>query len=145
MHSRDGLGEYLTLQREQMPNRQIVRPITAATFAMITRVQGKIRGQGQHYSDGREILFVDAKKSECGVIKVEDGVRKPIRLRIGRNIYQAGLRTTARMRTVWVCSNLFDDRGSKVSLAQALLERGFSKNDTVNLEIQKGLIEIVTP
>ena len=110
---------------------------------MITQVPARIRGQGQHYSDGREILFVDAKKIDCAAIESADGVRRPIRLRIGRDIYQAGIRTTARMQTVWVCSNLIDDRGQKISLAQALAEDGFVKNQAVVLHVQKGLIEIV--
>ena len=110
---------------------------------MITQVRATIRGQGQHYSDGREILFVDAKKIDCAAMEAADGVRRPIRLRIGRDIYQAGIRTTARMRTVWVCSNLVDDRGEKISLAHALADGGFSKNQTVILEVQKGSIEIV--
>jgi len=47
------------------------------------------------------------------------------------------------MQTVWVCSNLIDDRGQKISLAQALAEDGFVKNQAVVLHVQKGLIEIV--
>jgi hypothetical protein len=111
---------------------------------MITEVPARIRGQGQHYSDGREILFVDAKKIDSAAIEAADGVRRPIKLRIGRDIYQAGVRTTDRMQKVWVCSNLIDDHGQKISLAQALTENGFVKNQAVVLRVQKGMIEIRT-
>lgn len=111
---------------------------------MIAQVQAKVRGQGQYYSDGREILFVEVKKSECATIEAANGVRRPIRLRIGRDLYQAGIRTTARMPTVWLCSNLVDDHGEKVSLAEALTDAGFFKNQPIILSVQKDLIEVVT-
>jgi hypothetical protein len=104
---------------------------------MPIRISAIVRGLGQNYADGLEMLSVDVKKEGAAGLPFADGRRTQINLLVGTERYTAGLRTTSRMPTVWISPNLMDSRGKRTSLAKVLTAMGVKKNDLVTLEVQE--------
>jgi hypothetical protein len=110
---------------------------------MPASIIAKVRGLGQHYADGLEMLSVDVKKPDAVGLSLKDGLRTPINLLLGADSYQAGLRTTARMPTVWISPDLIDGRGERTTLARLLTAHGFRKNQTVLLVLEEDGIRLM--
>jgi hypothetical protein len=111
---------------------------------MSIRVAAKVRGLGQHYSDGREILSVDVKKVEADGLPYRDGARIPITLQLGREAYKAGIRTTLRMSTVWISPDLVDSSGERTKLARVLARHGMQKNQPVFLYVEDATVRLTS-
>jgi hypothetical protein len=109
---------------------------------MAIRVAAKVRGLGQHYSDGLEMLSVDVKKVEADGLRYRDGARIPITLQLGRESYQAGVRTTSRMSTVWISPDLVDSSGERTKLARVLARHGLLKNQPVFLYVDDAVVRL---
>jgi hypothetical protein len=73
-----------------------------------------------------------------------DNQRISITLEIGETIYNAGIRSTPANVYVWICPDLKNEFGRRVSLASALINNGFQKNQLVNLDIEGNLAKIRT-
>ena len=109
---------------------------------MEIRVAAKVRGLGHHYSDGLEMLSVDVKKVEADGLPYRDGTRIPITLQLGRESYRAGIRTTARMSTVWISPDLVDSSGERPKLARVLARHGLQKNQPVFLYVDDPVVRL---
>ena len=89
----------------------------------------KIIGLGRRYADGTEALEVAIVSPPPG-IQPRAGCRVPFTIRIGAEQYLAGMRSTARTG-IWLCPDLRDSAGRRVTLATVLLKNGFTKNQAV--------------
>ncbi len=101
-------------------------------------VIGKVRGLSQLYANGLERQEVHIPKEEAGSLPYREGARVEINLLLGDHFYKAGLRATKSMPYIWICPDLLDRRHGKVSLAEALVENGFKKNQPVLLRFTNG-------
>ena len=106
-------------------------------------VKGKIRGLGRPHSDGLESMSVEVNRSAAEGLPFEEGSRVPIRLSLGSETYAAGLKATSRNRTVWISPDLADGKGQRLSLAKALLDHGFRKNQSVLLIVQGDHVRVL--
>lgn len=94
--------------------------------------EGVIRGTAYYYRNSLESLEIHIDKNTTDLPYVE-GKRLSIRLIVGAKPYLAGLRATKNNSYIWICPNLRDGTGEKLSLAQVLGETNFVKNERVNL------------
>ena len=106
--------------------------------------EGYIRGLSQHFVDALERMEIWVNKRYAAPLPFQDGIRVPIRLKIGTTYYDAGLRATSRNTYVWVCPDLIDSQGNKISLARVLTENGFEKNQKVYLDVRDNVVDIST-
>jgi hypothetical protein len=106
---------------------------------------GHIRGLGrsQHKVDGLEPMEIWVNKKYALPLPFHDGLRIPIRLRVGTAYYDAGLRATSRNAYVWICPNLLDSQRQKISLARILVDNNFRKNQKVSLELNDNAVHIL--
>jgi hypothetical protein len=105
--------------------------------------QGHIRGLSQHYADGLERMEIQIDKRRAAPLPFQDNLRIPIRLHVGSEQYQAGIRATPKLSVVWVSPDLRDSHGRKISLARVLTSNGFEKNQRVSLEVEGGVVTLV--
>lgn len=82
------------------------------------------------------------RKSEASGLPYQDGVRVPIQVVVAGLTYEGGLRTTRNMPTVWISPDLRDREGTRISLARALNDAGFHKNQALTLNITGIRIEL---
>ena len=95
---------------------------------------GRIEGLGWSYvRTGLEGLEIWIEPSLAVGLPYHHHLRVPIDLTIGSQRYQAGIRSTPRNPYIWVCPDLLNSSGRKVSLAQVLAANGFYKNQPVVL------------
>lgn len=105
--------------------------------------EGYIRGLSQFYADGLERMEIWIDKKHASSLPHRDNQRIPIILMIGEKSYNAGIRSTLANEYVWICPDLKDDFGRKMdSLAYALTNSGFQKNQRVSLDIEGNTIKI---
>ncbi len=90
-----------------------------------------------------ERLEIWIAKKKADPLPYRDHVRIPINLKIGNNFYQAGLRSKPKVFYVWICPDLLDREGRKISLASALKKAGFAKNEEVDLLINGHVITVM--
>ena len=101
---------------------------------MVARIRGAVRGTGHIYPDKRESLEIWVNKEEAEGLPYRDHTRVDINLFVGSSRYRSGLRSKPpKTPYVWICPDLRDANGQKVSLAKVLDENGFEKNDRVVL------------
>ena len=81
------------------------------------------------------------------VIKPELRSRINIRVKVGFDMFQGGLRTYPSKRgDVYVCPDLLSDGdGTKISLAKVLKEFGIEPKSEVSVRIDNGVWEIFGP
>lgn len=103
-----------------------------------------IRGLGHSYVDGPERMEIWISKKEASTIPHTYGMRIPIRLRIGDETFEAGIRSTSRNEYVWICPDLRDELDKKVRLSEILINFGFQKNQKIFLQF-KGKVLHVRP
>ncbi len=106
------------------------------------KVIGKVRGLGQLYANGLERQEVHVPKEEAESLPYREGARVEIDLLLGDYIYKAGLRATKIKPYIWICPDLLDRRDRRVSLAEALAENGFKKNQPVRLRFTNASIRL---
>jgi hypothetical protein len=105
--------------------------------------EGYIRGLSQFYADGLERMEIWIDKKHASLLPHRDNQRISIILMIGEKSYNAGIRSTPTNEYVWICPDLKDDFGGKMgSLARALTNSGFQKNQRVSLDIEGNTIKI---
>jgi hypothetical protein len=102
---------------------------------MSIKVAGYIRGLSQEYTDGVERQEILINKKDADSLPHKDKMRIPIKLNIGSESFDAGIRSTKDTEYVWICPNMRDSRNKKISLAHVLGKNGFSKNQKVVLEV----------
>lgn len=110
---------------------------------MSIRIAAKVRGLGQHYADGLEMMSIDVKKTEADGLPFRDGTRIPVTLVLDGESYRAGIRTTPRMPTVWISPDLVDSHGERTKLARVLVSNGIHKNQAVQLDVRGEVIRVV--
>ena len=71
-----------------------------------------------------------------------DNKRIPVALKIGETIYTAGIRSTPANAYVWICPDLKDAFGKRISLASALINNGYQKNQLVRLDVDGNKVSI---
>jgi hypothetical protein len=108
----------------------------------LAMLEGHIRGLSQHYVDGLERMEIWVNKQNAAPLPFQDGIRIPIRLKIGTTYYDAGLRATSRNTYVWICPDLKDSHGEKISLAMALINSGFEINQRINIVVKDNVVPI---
>ena len=104
--------------------------------------QAHIRGLSQYYVDGLERMEIVIDKKTASPIPYQDRLRIPIKLKVGGQHYDAGIRTTPNMSVVWISPDLRDNQDKKISLARVLINNGFSKNQKVRIELEGNVITI---
>jgi hypothetical protein len=109
---------------------------------MAIRVNAKVRGLGQRYRDGLEMMSVDVNKAEAEGLPFAEGRRVPITLLIGGEAYAAGMRTTPRMTLVWISPDLVGPGEERTKLARVLDRNGFQKNQAVFLYVDGDRIRL---
>jgi len=90
-----------------------------------------------------ERLEIWIAKKKADPLPYQDHVRVPMNLKIGNNFYQAGLRSKPKVFYVWICPDLLDREGRKISLASALKEAGFAKNQKVDLRVDGDAVTVM--
>ena len=105
--------------------------------------EGHIRGLSQYYADGLERMEIGIDKRYALPLPYQDGLRIPIRLKVGTSYYEAGLRATTPMPVVWVSPDLKDSDGRKISLARVLENNGFRKNQKVSLNVDGNVVHVL--
>jgi hypothetical protein len=97
-------------------------------------IEGTVTSQGKH-ADGKDIceLYISADSSDS--LPHEYGKRKPIDIRIGDFIYEAGVHVTQN-GVVWLSSVLFKKgpRREKASLVDALAKINVKKGDKIRIK-----------
>lgn len=97
-------------------------------------IEGTVTSQGK-YADGKDIceLYISADSSDS--LPHEYGKRKPIDIRIGDFIYEAGVHVTQN-GVVWLSSVLFKKgpRREKASLVDALAKINVKKGDKIRIK-----------
>ncbi len=106
------------------------------------QIIGKIRGMSQWYADGLERLEIHIIKEEADDLPHRQGSRVAINLVVGGERYAGGLRATRKCAYVWICPDLRDAKGQRVSLARILLNGGFKKNHAVALHVDAKEIHV---
>jgi hypothetical protein len=96
---------------------------------------GIVRALSNHYADGLERMEIWIKKSLASSLPFQIDKRIPIILTMGTETYEAGLRATEKTPYIWICPDLKDRRGKRVSLARVLKNNGMRKSQMVNLEV----------
>ena len=104
--------------------------------------EGHIRGLSQHYADGLERMEIWIDRNLANSLPNRDNQRISISLKIGETIYHAGIRSTPANVYVWICPDLINEFGKRVSLASVLANNGFLKNQTVKLDVVGKIVEI---
>jgi hypothetical protein len=107
--------------------------------------EGYIRGLSRFYKDdGLEHMEIRIDKKYAASLPHRDNQRISITLVIGEKSYNAGIRSTPANEYVWICPDLKDDLERKMgSLARALTNNGFQKNQRVILDVEGNTIKIV--
>jgi hypothetical protein len=100
----------------------------------------RIVGMGRRYADGREALEI-AIGDLPATVSPREGYRVTLTVQIGSEQYIAGMRSTAAAG-VWLCPDLRDSHGRRVSLAQVLDSNGLRKNQAVRLSEDQGVVAI---
>lgn len=100
-------------------------------------VKGTITYNGYVYKNGLEGLEIWVDKKEGKGLPNEYGKRVPIDLSIRREKYTAGLRSTVNCPYIWICPDLRDKNGKKISLAEVLKENNLGRNERVALLVNR--------
>ncbi len=103
---------------------------------------GHIRGLSQFYADGLERMEIWIDKRHAAPLPYRDNTRIPITLKVGKEQYDAGLRSTPKLSVVWISPDLRNNNGKKVSLACVIINNGFSKNQRIYLEVDGSVVNI---
>jgi len=109
---------------------------------MSIKVSGCIRGLSQEYHDGVERQEIWINKKDADPLPHKNKIRIPIKLHIGGESFNAGMRSTQNTEYVWICPDMRDSRDKKIHLAHVLGKKGFSKNQKVVLEVNGDDIRI---
>jgi hypothetical protein len=102
---------------------------------MSIKVSGYIRGLSQEYTDGVERQEIWINKKDACSLPYKNRMRIPIKLHIGGESFDAGIRSTEDTKYVWICPDMRDNRNKKIYLAHVLGKKGFSKNQKIVLEV----------
>lgn len=81
-------------------------------------------------------------KKKADPLPYRDHVRVPINLKIDNNCYEAGLRSKPNVHYVWICPDLMDSMGRKISLVDALKKAGFAQKEVVELQVDGHVITV---
>lgn len=109
---------------------------------MSIKVSGCIRGLSQKYTDGVERQEIWINKRDAAPLQYKNKMRIPIKLHIGSESFDAGIRATQDTEYVWICPDMRDSRNKKTCLAHVLGKEGFSKNQKVVLDVNGENIRI---
>lgn len=96
---------------------------------------GHARGTSHIYANGLESMEIWVNKSAALPLPFKDNTRVQISIEVGGECYSAGIRATTRNSYVWICPDLKDGKGKRVSLAQVFEKNGIDKNQKINLEV----------
>lgn len=108
---------------------------------MITEIEGTI-GNAGFYADCIPVMVILVAKKYANVIPSENGKRVEITIKIGKKLFCAGIRTTAKMDYLKICPNLLDECGDSVRLSDALNEIGVHVKDRVLMRLENHSVEI---
>ena len=75
---------------------------------MAQRVIRVMRGFSLYHRDSLERKEISVDKKSASFLPCRDNLRIPIKLCIGKESYEAGMRTTANTSVVWICPDLRD-------------------------------------
>jgi len=81
-------------------------------------------------------------KKKAGLLPFREHIRVQVKLKIGNDSYDAGLRSKPNVYYVWICPDLIDTRGKKISLLEALKKAGFDRKEEVELQVDDHVIAI---
>jgi hypothetical protein len=104
---------------------------------------GHIRGLSLFYANGLERMEIWIDKRHAAPLPYRHNTRIPITLKVGKEQYEAGLRSTPKLPVVWISPDLRDNNGIKISLARVLIDNGFKKNQQVFLEVAGTVVDIL--
>lgn len=111
---------------------------------MSIKVKGYIRGLSQEYTDGVERQEIWINKKDADPLPHKNKMRIPIKLHIGDESFDAGIRSTQNNEYVWICPDMRDSQDKKIYLAHILGKKGFLKNQKILLEVNSKNIRIST-
>ena len=103
---------------------------------MSSRVEAKILGLGKFYKDGLEALEIWIPKKKANALPYVENQGVSIDLYINNKCYETLLRSTERMKYVWISPKLFNQDEERCKLANVLQEEGFNKNQNVYLKVE---------
>ena len=100
----------------------------------IELITGTVVSQGK-YADGKDICEINISAASSRKLPHKYKQRKPILVKIGNIIYEAGARET-RKGVVWISSVLFKNgpRREQARLVDALADIDLRYRDTIRLE-----------
>ena len=96
-------------------------------------VPGKVIGLSQYYKSGLERMEIWIDKLNADPLPYQDHRRVEVHLYIGEQQYRAGLRATPKNTYVWISPDL---NNGTPKLAEVLQAKGFTKNQSVVLEVE---------
>lgn len=106
-------------------------------------IDGVVRGLGSQYADGTERMEIHVLVNRAQGLPHRNGERIPVLLRIGRTLYQGGLRATENNPYVWLCPDVIAANGTETRLADPLINEGLGRNDPVFLIVDGSNIVVV--
>jgi hypothetical protein len=107
-------------------------------------ITGTVTRQGV-YEDKKDICELYISKESVDKLPHEHGRKKPIQIKIGSVLYEAGVHET-KEGVVWISSVLYkkSTRREKVRLVDALALIGLAKGDAIKItQIDNGTFSIV--
>jgi|SRR6185369_4035039 len=105
------------------------------------QIEGKIINAG-YYTDCLPVAVITIDKKFSEAIKAENDKRVSALLKVGEDIYNAGIRTTEKMKYVKICPDLLTINGSPARLVDALNKIGLKVKDSIKISIINNTIEI---
>jgi len=81
-------------------------------------------------------------KKKADLLPFRDHMRVQIKLKIGNDFYDAGLRSKPNVYYVWICPDLMDSWGRKISLVDALKKAGFARKEEVELQVNGHVVTV---
>lgn len=112
-----------------------------ARYRSAMSVRGKVRGLSNRYEDGVERQEIHFMKADASGLPYVLGSRVPIRLTIGGETFEAGLRATDRCGYVWISPDLIRG-GDRFRLVDVLANTAFAKNEEVVVHVRDDLLTL---
>lgn len=111
----------------------------------MTQIEGKIRSTASKNGKARWEITINGEFMDS--VPYEDGKAVPIVLELGSEQWSAKLRSTTTMRQkynrVWISESVRSAYGGSMNLADILVGDGFTKNQTIRLQIDEAIIRLV--
>lgn len=99
------------------------------------KINAIINGQGTHYADGTERLYLHILKSQDHGLPIKDGKRVPITFVIGSKEYRGTLGSRSNLIYLFLTTSLLDSDGKEHKQTYLLRDNCFSKGQHVQVTV----------